>query len=261
MTLLDVVTILAAGVAAGGMNAVVGSGSLVSFPALLLVGLPPVAANISNTIGLVLASVGGAWGYRRELSGQARRAVVLGALSVVGGVVGGVLLLVLPAAVFRTIVPVLIAVALVLVVLQPRLALAAAQRHALRGTTGPRDGGPLMKVAVLGTGVYGGYFGAAQGIILIGVLGVGLDETLHRINALKNVQVGLVNLTAAVLFAVLWLFGEAPVSWVSAGLLAAGALVGGLLGGRYGRLIPPAALRAVIVVIGLVAIVGLVAGG
>lgn len=260
MTALDVLTVLMAGVAAGAMNAVVGSGSLVSFPALLLVGLPPVAANISNTIGLVLASVGGAWGYRRELSGQARRALVLGALSVAGGLLGGALLLMLPAAVFRAVVPVLIAIALVLVILQPRLALAAARRHTARGLTGPREGGFLSRVGVFGTGVYGGYFGAAQGIILIGLLGVSLDEDLHRINALKNVLVGLVNLTAAVLFAVLWLFGEAPLSWPVAGLLAIGALVGGLLGGRFGRLIPPPVLRGVIVVIGLVAIVALVRG-
>ena len=252
--------VLAAGMAAGAMNAVVGSGSLISFPALLLVGLPPVAANISNTIGLVLASVGGAWGYRRELSGQARRALVLGVVSVLGGVLGGALLLLLPAEVFRAVVPLLIALALVLVILQPRLAKAAAARHTARGRTGPREGGVLSKIGVFGTSVYGGYFGAAQGIVLIGVLGVSLDDDLHRLNALKNVLVGLVNLTAAVLFAVLWLFGEAPLSWLAAGLLAAGALVGGLLGGRFGRLIPPPVLRAVIVVIGVVAIVALLSG-
>ena len=257
MTALDVLTVLAAGVTAGAMNAVVGSGSLVSFPALLLVGLPPVAANVSNTIGLVLGSVGGAWGYRRELSGQRRRAMVLGGLSMLGGLLGGALLLMLPAEVFRAVVPVLIALALVLVVVQPRLAQAAARRHTARGLTTPRESGLFAQAAVFGSGVYGGYFGAAQGIILIGVLGVSLDEDLHRINALKNVLAGLVNLTAAVLFAVLWVFGEAPVSWLSAGLLAVGALAGGLLGGQFGRLIPPPFLRAVIVVIGVLAIVAL----
>jgi uncharacterized membrane protein YfcA len=257
VSVLDVLTVLAAGLAAGAMNAVVGSGSLVSFPALLLVGLPPVAANVSNTIGLVLGSVGGAWGYRRELAGQRRRAIVLGVLSMLGGLLGGALLLMLPAEVFRAVVPVLIALALVLVVLQPRLAAAAARRHTARGLTTPREGGLLAQTAIFGSGVYGGYFGAAQGIILIGVLGVSLDEDLHRINALKNVLAGVVNLTAALLFAVLWVFGEAPVSWLSAGLLAVGALAGGLLGGQFGRLIPRPVLRAVIVVIGIVAIVAL----
>ena len=258
MTVLEILVVLAAGMGAGALNAVVGSGSLISFPALLLVGLPPVAANVSNTVGLVPGSMGGAWGYRRELRGQGRRAAVLGGLSVVGGLVGGALLLLLPPEVFGTVVPLLIALALVLVITGPRLSAAAARRHEARGRTGPREGGWGFRAAVVGSGVYGGYFGAAQGIILIGILGVSLDDDLHRINALKNVLAGVVNLTAAVLFAVLWLFGEAPMSWLSAGLLAVGALAGGLLGGRFGRLIPPPVLRGVIVVIGVVAIAALV---
>jgi uncharacterized protein len=252
--------VLLAGVAAGTINAVVGSGSLVSFPALLLVGLPPVTANISNTIGLVPGSVGGAWGYRRELSGQRRRIVVLGTLSLLGGLAGGALLLLLPAAVFGAVVPALIALALVLVVLAPYLARHAARRHAARGRTGPREGGPLLGAGVLASGVYGGYFGAAQGILLIGIMASLLDEDLHRINAAKNVLVGLVNLTAALLFTGLWMAGVASVSWLGAGLLAVGALAGGFLGGRVGRHIPPVALKGLIVVIGLVAIAQLVRG-
>ncbi len=142
MSVGEIVAVLAAGVAAGTMNAVVGSGTLVSFPVLLFTGLPPVTANISNTIGLVLGSVGGAWGYRRELAGQRRRAFVLGTASFLGGLAGGALLLVVPAQVFRAVVPALIALALVLVIAQPWLARVVAARHAARGRTGPHEGGP-----------------------------------------------------------------------------------------------------------------------
>ncbi len=257
MTAADVVAVLLAGMAAGTMNAVVGSGTLVSFPVLLFVGLPPVTANISNTIGLVLGSVAGAWGYRRELAGQRRRVVVLGAASLVGGLTGGALLLVLPPQLFRSVVPALILLALVLVVVQPRLARLVAARSSARGGDPPGAGATLGS-AVFATGIYGGYFGAAQGIVLLGVMGVLLDEDLHRVNAIKNVLVGLVNLTAALFFAGMWALGLASVSWPAAALLSVGALIGGLVGGRVGRLIPPAALRALIVTVGVVAIAWLV---
>lgn len=256
MIWIEFVAVLLAGLAAGTMNSVVGSGTLVSFPVLLAVGLPPVAANISNTIGLVPGSVGGAWGYRRELVGQRRRVLVLGSCSLVGGLVGGALLLLLPAEIFRAVVPALVCLALVLVVLQPRLT-RWAQRHRRDGA---RPAEVLPAGASLATGVYGGYFGAAQGILLIALLGVLLDDDVHRLNALKNVLVGLVNGTAAVLFTILWLTRDAPVSWPAVLVLAAGALVGGLLGGRFGRLLPPAVLRGLIVVIGSLAVVQLLRG-
>lgn len=258
MTVLDALGVLLAGMAAGTMNAVVGSGTLVTFPVLLAVGLPPVAANISNTIGLVPGAVGGAWGYRHELAGQRERVLALGAASLLGGLAGGVLLLLLPAEVFRTVVPALVLLALVLVVVQPRLAGAVERRRQRRGTAGAAPGPVLPAGASLATGVYGGYFGAAQGILLIGLLGLLLDDDLHRLNALKNVLVGLVNGMAAVLFTVLWAVGVAPVSWPAAALLAVGALAGGFLGGRFGRLLPPAWLRGLIVAIGLLAVVQLV---
>jgi uncharacterized membrane protein YfcA len=258
VSVLDVLAVLFAGLAAGTMNAVVGSGTLVSFPVLLAIGLPPVAANISNTIGLVPGNVGGAWGYRRELAGQRRRILVLGAAALLGGLVGGVLLLVLPAEVFRAVVPVLIVLALVLVVLQPRLIGHLQRRRQRHGqVAGPHEAA-LPATASLVTGVYGGYFGAAHGILLVGLLGLLLDEDLHRLNALKNVIVGLVNGVAGLLFAVLWAAGVAPVSWRAAAVLALGALGGGLLGGRFGRLLPPAALRGLIVAVGLLAVVQLV---
>jgi uncharacterized membrane protein YfcA len=260
VSLLEALAIVAAGIAAGIINTVVGSGTLITFPALLAVGYPPVLANVTNTVGLTPGSVAGALGYRRELAGQRRRLVVLGAVSVVGGLVGGLLLLVLPAAAFRAIVPILIGLACVLVVLQPRLSRRVAARREARQAQSPsrrahRDGGPLLQVGVLGSGMYGGYFGAAQGVLLLALLGVFLDEDLQRINAAKNVFAGLVNATAALLFIVV-----ADVAWAAAGLIAIGATVGGLLGARIGRRLPPAVLRVVIVVIGVVAIVRILAG-
>jgi uncharacterized membrane protein YfcA len=239
LSLLAAVAILGAGLAAGTINTIVGSGSLITFPTLLALGYPPVVANVSNTVGLVTGSVSGAIGYRRELRGQRARVRVLGVASLAGGLAGAVLLLALPAAVFERVVPALILVACVLVALQPRLAARLASRPARA------HGGPLLFVGVLATGVYGGYFGAAQGVILIALLGIFLDDGLQRLNALKNVLAGLVNGIAAVLF-----IAFADVDWAVAGLLAAGAVCGGQLGARLGRRIPAAWLRVVIVVVG-----------
>ena len=244
MTPLEAVGIAAAGLAAGTINTVVGSGTLVTFPALLGIGLSPVLANTSNTVGLVAGSLSGAFGYREELAGQRGRLIRLGVLSVTGGLVGGILLLRLPPEAFRAIVPALIALACVLVVIQPRLAGRLRSRR-----NSPRHGGPPVAAGVLGAGVYGGYFGAAQGVLLVGVLGLFLNETLQRLNAAKNVLTGLVNLTAALLFIAV---GE--VAWDAAGLVAAGALVGGQVGARLGRRLPDALLRAAIVVVSVVAV-------
>jgi uncharacterized membrane protein YfcA len=243
MTVAAALAILGVGLAAGTLNTIVGSGSLITFPTLLALGYPPVVANVSNTVGLVPGSVSGAVGYRRELEGQRARITLLGLASVTGGITGGVLLLVLPASVFRRIVPVLILLACVLVALQPRLARrVAAGERPLRP-----NGGPLLFVAVYATGVYGGYFGAAQGVILIALLGIFVEDGLQRLNALKNVLAALVNGVAAILFIVL-----ADVAWAPAALLACGAVVGGQIGARLGRRISPGWLRAVIVVVGTV---------
>lgn len=250
LSLLEAVAVLLSGVAAGTINAVVGSGTLITFPTLLAVGYSPVTANVSNTIGLVPGSAAGAIGYRRELRGQGRRAVRLGVASVAGGIVGAVLLLELPEEAFTAIVPVFIAIALVLIVLQPRLS----ARLAARRRPGHEPHGP-MAAATFGSGIYGGYFGAAQGILLVALLGTMLPDDLQRVNALKNVLAGLVNLVAGVVF-----IAVADVAWGPVALIAAGSIVGGTLGARYGRRLPPAALRAVIVVVGTFAIVRLVAG-
>ena len=249
MTLPEAIAVFAAGVFAGGINAVVGSGSLVTFPTLLAFGVPPVLANVSNNVGLVPGSASGAFGYRRELAGQRGRLLRFGAASAVGSAIGGILLLELPASTFKVIVPVLILVACVLVVLQPRLNAWLAAR---RTRAAPHGGVPLL--AGLGaSGVYGGYFGAAQGVLMIGLLGVFLDEPLQRVNGIKNVLAGIVNGVAAILFIAL-----THVDWALAALIAVGSTIGGLIGARVGRRLPPMALRILVVLIGLVSVVKLV---
>jgi uncharacterized protein len=251
MSLSEVLAIAMAGLLAGAINTVVGSGTLITFPVLLAFGYAPVTANVSNTVGLVPGSLSGALGYRRELAGQRGQVVRLGVASVLGGITEAALLLVLPAAAFKAIVPAFIAIALLLVVAQPRVSTLLARRRPL----GPeRRGGVLTPLALYVVGIYGGYFGAAQGILLLGILGLALEQDLHRTNALKNVLAGLVNGVAGVLFIV-----AAHVAWGPAALIACGSIVGAQLGARYGRKLPPSALRSLIVVVGIAAIVRLVA--
>src|SRR5437660_8578299 len=237
---LHALAIFAAGVAAGGINTLVGSGTLITFPVLLAWGYAPVTANVSNTIGLVPGSVSGALGYRRELSGQRARLLRFGAMSVLGGATGAVLLLVLPESAFKAIVPAFIVLAVTLVLLQPRL------DRWLRGREIHLDGRHrlLTLLAVYATGVYGGYFGAAQGIMLLAVLGVALPQDLQRTNALKNVLAGLVNGVAGVYFVF-----AAHVEWAPAAIIAGASVLGAQLGARYGRRLPAGMLRAVIVVV------------
>ena len=242
MSFLAALAVLAVGLAAGTLNTIVGSGSLITFPTLLAIGYPPVVANVSNTVGLVPGSISGAVGYRRELEGQRPRLQVLGVASLAGGLTGGLLLLALPASVFRNVVPVLILVACVLVAVQPRMA----RRRAAGKGTARAHGGPLLFLSVFATGIYGGYFGAAQGVMLIALLGIFVDDSLQRLNAAKNVLAALVNGIAAILFVVV-----ADVAWEPALLLAAGAIVGGQLGATLGRRIPATWLRVAIVVVGV----------
>jgi uncharacterized protein len=240
--------VLVAGVWAGAINTVVGSGTLITFPVLLGVGISPVTANVSNTVGLFPGSFVGAYGYRRELEGQGRRSAVLGSASVLGAIIGAVLLLELPAGAFKAIVPVLIVLVLVLVVFGKQVTawLTARGRGATEHVT------VALWVTTLGTGVYGGYFGAAQGVLLMGFLGLFLAESLQRQNALKNVLAGMVNLVAAIVF-----IATTHIDWAAAGLIAAGSIVGGYLGAHIGRRLSPTVLRATIVVVGLAAIVKL----
>ena len=247
MTLTDGFLITLAGLAAGMINTVVGSGSLITFPTLIGLGYPPVLANVSNNIGLVPGALSGAIGYRRELVGQADRLRRLVPASVTGGLIGAILLLVLPSTVFKRVVVVLIIVALVLVVLQPRIARRLKTREHHRHEIGPA----LVGLVAL-TGVYGGYFGAAQGIILIALLGIFVDDDLQRLNAVKNVLAMSVNLIASVIFVF-----ATHVDWAVVGCIAAGSVVGGQLGATVGRRLDPRVLRGVIVVVGLTALIRL----
>lgn len=234
----------AAGIAAGGLNAVVGSGTLITFPTLLAFGFPPVLANVSNNLGLVPGTLSAAYGYRREMKGQFRRLVRFGTASLIGGLIGALLLLELPDDAFQAVVPALILSACLLVLLQPWLV----RRLRNREGGGKTDGGIPMWCGVLATGVYGGYFGAAQGVLLMALFGTFLLDDLQRLNAAKNVLASIVNGVAAVVFIVV-----ADVDWTAAGLIAAGSTVGGLVGARYGRRLPPLAMRTFIVVVGTTA--------
>jgi uncharacterized membrane protein YfcA len=253
VTGLEITAILLAGFAAGTINTVVGSGSLITFPTLVALGYPPVLANVSNNIGLVPGAVSGSIGYRRELRGQRARLVRFGSASLCGGTIGAVLLLALPAEAFSAIVPALIVVGCLLVIFQPMIAQRVLARAERRG--GAREHGPVWVWGlVMLTGVYGGYFGAAQGVILMAVLGIGLQDSLQRLNGTKNVLAGLVNAVAALIFILV-----AEVNWAVAGLIAVGAVVGGQIGATVGRRLPPLVLRLVIVTVGLVAVTSFVA--
>ncbi|WP_280417880.1 sulfite exporter TauE/SafE family protein [Nocardia carnea] len=254
MSWLEMLAVFAAGIAAGGINAVVGSGTLITFPVLLAVGLPPVTANVSNTVGLVPGSLSGVIGYRRELAGQRARLLRYGSASLLGAAVGAVLLLNLPEDAFATIVPVLIIAALVLVVLQPRLSAWVRERQRDKEAT-PTHGGPILLAAIFATGIYGGYFGAAQGVLLVGLLGVFVQDELQRLNAVKNVLALLVNALAAAVF-----IAVAEIDWRVVALIAAGSIIGGQIGARVGRRLSPNVLRAVIVVVGTIAVIRLVFG-
>jgi uncharacterized membrane protein YfcA len=243
VTLLEALAVTAAGFAAGGVNAIVGSGSLITFPVLLAVGYPSVVANVSNTVGLVPGGISGVIGYRRELEGQWRRALTLACGTSVGAVIGGILLLELPDAVFDAVVPILILLAVVMMAIKRTPSTHADTEHTAAGTA-----------AAFGTGIYGGYFGAAQGIILMSLLRFCFTDDLQRLNALKNVLTGVANGVAAILF-----IAVADVAWGAAGLIAVGSVVGAQVGARYGRHIPSEVLRWIVVIGGgLVAVILLV---
>ncbi|MFI9234493.1 sulfite exporter TauE/SafE family protein [Streptomyces sp. NPDC053079] len=250
LSIWEALAVFAAGIGAGTINTIVGSGTLFTFPVLLATGLPPITANVSNTLGLVPGNFSGAVGYRRELSGQRTRIIRCGIAALIGGLTGAILLLALPSKAFDAIVPALIALALVLVVLQPRLARALARRRERNGTEARGDGGPALLAGLLVASAYGGYFGAAQGVLYLSLMGLLLNDELQRVNALKNVLGVIVNGVAALFFVFV-----ADVDWTAVLLIAVGSTIGGQIGAKVGRRLPPTALRGVIVAVGIVAIV------
>ncbi|HNA50516.1 MAG TPA: sulfite exporter TauE/SafE family protein [Mycobacterium sp.] len=252
MSVAHMILIVLAGIGAGAINSLVGSGTLITFPTLVTLGFPPVTATMSNAIGLVAGGVSGTWGYRVELSGQWDRLRWQIPASLTGAAIGAFLLLHLPEKVFTRVVPVLLVLALILVVIGPRIQAYARRRAEEAGRSAEHVSAARMAALVFGTfavGVYGGYFTAAQGILLIGVMGALLPEDIQRMNAAKNLLSLLVNVVAAAGYT---LVAFDRISWPAAGLIAAGSLVGGWLGARYGRRLSPNALRAVIVVVGLI---------
>lgn len=281
MTLGEAAALFGAGLAAGTINTIVGSGTLITFPTLLAFGYPPVVANVTNTVGLVPGAASGIHGYRAEIAEFRERGPRLARLviaSLLGGTTGALLLLVLPPGAFKAIVPVLIVVALVLIVVQPRLsrwlqarrAAAGSDAEAVAGPGGSSapvavsagQGGLLVAAAVFGSGMYGGYFGAAQGVLLLSILGLTYTDRLQVLNGVKNVLAFAVNGIAAVIFIVAGaLPGSGPdhpsVVWSAALAIAAGSVLGGQVGARVGRRLPPTALRGLIVVVGLVAVVNM----
>jgi hypothetical protein len=250
VTPVEAVVIMAAGLAAGAINTIVGSGSLITFPTLLAFGYPPVVANVSNTIGLTPGSFSGAVGYRRELVGQRSRLIRYGLAGAAGGLTGGIILLAAPASAFEAIVPFLILLACALMAFQPRLARSMASR---RGVEAGHPTGLLVGVYL--TGIYGGYFGAAQGVILMALLAIFLTDDLQRLNGLKNWIAGLINGVAALLFVLV-----APVDYAVAALLAIGSIVGGQVGAKVGRRLPAPVLRATVVTVGLIVAIRMLIG-
>ncbi len=255
MSALDALLILLAGVGAGTINSIVGSGTLITFPTLLFLGYPPLMANISNNIGMVAGGASASWGYRKELTGQGGALRRLMPMSLLGAILGATLLLTLPAAAFKAIVPVLILLALVLVVFGPRLQRAAAARH-----TGQAGGMPPWRTRALTGGVfvggvYGGYFGAAQGVLLMGLFSALSSEPIQRLTGVKNVLVTIVNTVAAIGFL---LFAREHVHWGAVLFVAIGTFIGGWLGAAIGRRLPGVVLRSIIVVVGVLAIVKMV---
>jgi hypothetical protein len=244
MSAPEALAVLAAAMAAGAINAIVGSGSLITFPTLLAIGFAPVTANVSNTVGLCFGNFSAVWGYRRELRGQERRAGLLAAAGGLGAIAGGTLLLVLPGSVFDAVVPVLILLACALLISQP-----SPRLHQVS---------PRTRALALGTiaflaGVYSGYFGAAAGVILLASLRLLVPERLQRLNGVKNLMVGTANAVAALLFVIF-----AHVAYDAAALIAAGSITGAQLGSTYGRRIPDEVLRWVVVTVGVVVAVILI---
>lgn len=257
MPVSHMILIALAGVGAGAINAIVGSGTLITFPTLVTLGYPPVTATMSNAVGLVAGGFSGTWGYRRELRGQWHRLRWQVPASLIGAGLGAWLLLHLPEKVFTQIVPVLLVAALVLVVTGPRIQTWARRRAEAAGHSADHVSPARMTALVAGTfavGVYGGYFTAAQGILLIAVMGALLPEDVQKMNAAKNLLALLVNIVAALAYTIV---AFDRISWQAAGLIAVGSLLGGFLGAHYGRRMAPNVLRAVIVVVGLIGLVRL----
>ncbi len=255
MTVEHALLVAAAGFLAGAVNALAGGGTLLTFPALLAVGQSALVANITSSVGLITGYAGGSMAYRRELAGQGRRIWLLAGVSLAGGAAGATVLLVTPADSFRAVVPYLILLACALLAVQPRLARwVAAGREASAGQH--HQIGPAVQAGVAVGAVYGSYFGAGLGVLLLAVLGVLLDDDLQRLNALKGLLSLLINVVGVVIF-----LASGRVAWGYAAILAVTAYTGGTVGVALARRLPAQALRAGVVVIGAAVACALIATG
>ena len=242
----DQLLVLGAGLIAGIMASTVGVASIVSFPTLVALGLPPVTANVSNTLGLVPGGVTGAIGYRRELRAHPRLGWLILTCCVVGATIGATLLLALPPGVFEAIVPWLILFTCLLVGAQPKISAWLARRRD-DGSTGPRHHlSPVTTFFATVTGVYGGYFGAGAGVMMVAVLGLGTDLDFKVITGLRTLSLMVGNVVAGLIFAVV-----ADPAWDAVVLLAAGSVFGGYIGARIGRRLPDRIFRSLVVVAGV----------
>ena len=237
--------VIVAGIAAGGINAVVGSGTLITFPALVAFGVPPVVSTMINAVGLIPGNIASSLGYREELRGQWKRILGFVPASLLGSLTVAYLLLHLPEDAFETIVPVLLVVALIMVVGQPylsrylknrslRRAEAAGVEHRAASVGDRLSTGRYIAVLIVVflTAIYGGYFAAAQGIILIALLGLLLPDDLQRLNGLKNVLVLVVNTVSASTYIIV---GHDRINWIAVVCIAIGSMIGGYFGARVGR--------------------------
>lgn len=254
---LALVALVGVGIVAGGLNAVVGSGSLIAFPALIALGVSPLAATLTGSVGLAVSNFSGPWGYRVMLFQQGERLRQFVPVALIGGLAGSLLLTVLPAAVFDTLAPILIVIAVVLVIAQPWL-----QRrvggHPMTLATVPALPHGRARVVTVGlmflASVYGGYFVAAQGVFMFAIIGILLGGDLRYVNALKNALATLITLVAAIIYVVV---ASDRIVWPFAGAIAVGAGVGGILGARVGRVIPGTVLRWLLAAVGIVGVVAL----
>lgn len=252
-----VVLVAASGFVAGAMNAVAGGGTLVAFPALLATGMTARMANIVSTIGLVPGYAGGSYAYREELAGQGSRVRALAATSLVGGVAGAVILLVTPASSFRAIVPYLILASCALLCVQPRLTKRVADRQ--RKVAGARAASDItwqVQVGVFIAAVYGSYFGAGLGVLLLGILGILLAEGMQRLNALKGLLSLLINAVSVIVFVI-----NGEVAWWYTAILAVAAWAGGATGVGVARRLSPRVLRAAVITLGAVVAAALIVKG
>ena len=249
----EALLVLAAGLGAGVLSSTVGVASLLSFPILVALGLPPVVANVSNTLGLIPGGLSGVVGYRQEVREAGRVAQVIMVVCAVGAVAGAALLLGLPPGVFEAVVPWLILFTCLLVGIQPRIAAWLRARHAERhGEQRPErlHMSPATTAFATLTGMYGGYFGAGAGVMMVAVLGLGTDLELRVVNGLKTLSLMVGNVVAGLIFVVV-----ADPRWDVVALLAAGSVVGGYVGARIGRKLPDAVFRGAVVVAGIIAAV------